>query len=137
MKQVMTRGHSQTPASAFSGPREALQVTGTELTTGERMDIVFGPTVDGLRVRIGETDCVLNGLEAEVVQRPGTGPEFGCTIVTATCRARQGAMVITVDCGREPPMLSVAARFADSAPGDWSWTIDHHIQQQVLDYLAV
>jgi hypothetical protein len=44
-------------------------------------------------------------------------------------------MVITVDCAREPPALSVAARFFGADARSWSLQIDHDIQHQLLDFL--
>jgi hypothetical protein len=88
-------------------------------------------------MRVDDDHYELTGLDATVVRVPGMGPEAILTTITAAVvvDGRPGTTTITVDCGREPPELSVAMRIDDVATRLSSWAIDHDVQHDVLDYL--
>ena len=117
---------------------EALLLTGPELNSGAVTTVVFGRrTGDVLPVRIGDTDYELTALATHVVPGPAAHPTFGVATITAAFDAPSGngTMAIVVDCGREPPMLSIAATHRATAARAWEWAIDHAVQHQLLEHL--
>jgi hypothetical protein len=121
--------------AGYDGDR--LVVSGLEMSSGQRVQMSFAMSTDHqLRLRVGADEYVLSDLETTRTLLPGTPRDFSITTITGAVSSReQGALVITVDCAREPPALSVAGRFVDAAPRSWALQIDHDIQHQLLAFL--
>jgi len=118
----------------------ALQLTAPELNSGAVTTVMFGRETGGrLPVRIGSTDYRLTDIATAVVPGPPAHPSFGVTTIAAVFDGPTGSgtMAIVVNCGQEPPMLSIAATHRGAAERRWEWPIDHAIQHQVLTHLRV
>jgi hypothetical protein len=86
-----------------------------------------------LEIHVDNRHYQLGRLQRSCVGPLGAPAELSTTTISAPCamRSATGTMLITVDCGHEPPVLAIAA----SVPGDdgsWVWRIDHQIQHQIL-----
>jgi hypothetical protein len=135
---TVPHGVRSTTISSTQG-RQRLVVSGRDMLSGERTEISFARSTERqLHLRIDGDDYVLTGLEITRVLLPATPAGFSITAITGTCGGdRPGAMVITVDCAREPPALSVASRWLEADPRSWSLQIDHDIQHQLLGLLSI
>jgi hypothetical protein len=91
-----------------------------------------------LEIHVEDRCYQLGPLQRRCVSALGMPAELSTTTIGAQCSigSATGTMLITVDCGHEPPMLAIAA----SLPGDdssWVWRIDHQIQHQILHLFDV
>ena len=137
MKYVAIPDDVRSALSGAANNGDCLLVSGLEMSSGQRVEMSFAISTDHrLRLRVDADEYVLRDLDTTRVFLPGTPHDFGITTITGAVGDRErGALVITVDCAREPPALSMAGRFIDAAPRSWSLQIDHDIQHQLLAFL--
>lgn len=88
---------------------------------------------DSITIHLASRDYVLSDLATTCIRSAALSPELSTTTVMAKCASGNdaGTMVITVDCGREPPTLAMTVTLADEQ-ASCIWRIDHNIQHQIL-----
>jgi hypothetical protein len=139
MKNVMTVESLSTDCRVAERSG-ALDLTGPELRRGQTATAAFATAAGNpVSVRIGSAEYRLQTMNVEVVPGPAATPHFGVTTVACAFHSQgdTGDLVIVVDCGREPPHVSITARHDTGAIRSWAWAIDHAIQHTLLTHLRV